>query len=54
MPLFMAELINVFPSEQPNSSYLRGILPILPNKVRNSMRFIEMFQFFNCTFICFR
>lgn len=32
--LFMSELVNVFPSDQPNSSYLRGIESTLPYKVK--------------------
>jgi len=35
----MSELVNVFPSQQPNSSYLRGIETSMPAKVCNSMKY---------------
>ncbi|XP_029347260.1 diphosphomevalonate decarboxylase-like isoform X1 [Acyrthosiphon pisum] len=34
LSLFMSELVNVFPTMQPNSSYLRGIVSTLPNNVK--------------------
>jgi len=40
----MSELVNVFPTVQPNSSYLRGIVSTLPNNVCNLMRYNYMLQ----------
>jgi len=41
----MSELIEVFPSEQPNSSYIRGILSTQPDMVGKSMIYNIVFIF---------
>jgi len=50
----MSELVNVFPTEQSNSSYLRGIVSTLPNNVCNLMRYHFMLQLFKYIYFMFQ